>query len=127
MRGDVAEAWEGDEEDLYEHFRFVAEPGQKLLRVDKFLFNFMTHTSRNRIQKAAEAGAIRVNAQPVKSNYRVKPGDVVTLVLAQPPSRLNFLRKIWTWMSSTKTAMWSSSIRPPAWWFTRAMGTIRTP
>jgi 23S rRNA pseudouridine1911/1915/1917 synthase len=88
MRGDVAEAWEGDEEDLYEHFRFEAEPGQKLLRVDKFLFNFMTHTSRNRIQKAAEAGAIRVNAQPVKSNYRVKPGDVVTLVLAQPPKQI---------------------------------------
>lgn len=68
----------------YEHFRFVADKGQKLLRVDKFLVDRMTNTTRNRIQQAAEAGAIRVNDVPVKSNYRVKPFDVVTLVLDRP-------------------------------------------
>ena len=69
---------------LYEHFRVTADPGQKLLRIDKFLFDHLKDTSRNRIQKAATAGFIRVNDQPVKSNYRVKPLDVVTIVLDRP-------------------------------------------
>lgn len=79
-----------DEEDddeapevLYEHFRFTADPNQ-LLRVDKFLIDRMTHTSRNRIQLAADAGYVRVDGVPVKNNYRVKPGDVVTIVMARP-------------------------------------------
>ena len=54
------------------------------MRVDKFLMEHMPLTSRNRIQKAAEAGAIQVNGKPVKSNYRVKPADVVTLMLDRP-------------------------------------------
>ena len=78
-------------DDLYEHFRFDADPGQSPLRVDKFLGNLMKQTSRNRIQKAAEAGAIRVNSKPVKSNYKVKPGDVVQLVLAQPPREVELV------------------------------------
>lgn len=69
---------------LYEHFRIVADSGQKLLRIDKFLFDHLRDTSRNRIQKAALAGFIRVNDQPVKSNYRVKPLDTVTIVLDRP-------------------------------------------
>ncbi len=73
------------DEELFVHHRFLAEPGQGPLRVDKFLFNFLQKTSRNRIQKAAEVGAIRVNGQPVKSNHRVKAGEEVTVVLAQPP------------------------------------------
>lgn len=68
----------------YEHFRFVADKGQSLLRVDKFLVDRMTNTTRNRIQQAAEAGCIRVNDAPVKSNYRVKPLDIVTIVLDRP-------------------------------------------
>jgi 23S rRNA pseudouridine1911/1915/1917 synthase len=69
---------------LYEHFRVVADKGQQLLRVDKFLIDHLRDTSRNRIQKAAQAGFIRVNDRPVKSNYRVKPADVVTIVLDRP-------------------------------------------
>ena len=69
---------------LYEHFRFVADKGQSLLRVDKFLVDRMMNATRNRIQLAAEAGAILVNGSPVKSNYRVKPLDVVTLVMTRP-------------------------------------------
>ena len=70
--------------ELYEHYRVVADKGQQLLRVDKFLLDHLKDTSRNRIQAAAKAGFIHVNDQPVKSNYRVKPFDVVTLLLDRP-------------------------------------------
>ena len=69
---------------LYEHRRVVADKGQTLLRVDKFLMEHLRDTSRARIQRAAEAGCIHVNDRPVKSNYRVKPFDVVTLMLDHP-------------------------------------------
>lgn len=70
--------------ELYEHFRFIAEKGQQILRVDKFLVLRMEKTSRNRIQQAAEAGCIWVNGKPVKSNYKVKPGDDVRIVMDRP-------------------------------------------
>lgn len=73
-----------NERELYEHFRFVADKGQTLLRVDKFLVTRMENASRNRIQQAAEAGCILVNGKAVKSNYRVKPLDVVSIVMDRP-------------------------------------------
>lgn len=73
-----------DGRELYEHFRFVADKGQQLLRVDKFLTARMEKTSRNRIQQAAEAECIWVNGKPVKSNYRVKPDDEVVIVMDRP-------------------------------------------
>ena len=69
---------------LYEHYRFVVDKGQVPVRIDKFMFEKMQHSSRNRIQKAAEAGFVHVNERPVKSNYKVRPGDVVTLMLDRP-------------------------------------------
>ncbi|MCD8394183.1 MAG: RluA family pseudouridine synthase, partial [Bacteroidales bacterium] len=69
---------------MYEHFRFVADKGQALLRVDKFLKLRLEKSSRNRIQQAAEAGCILVNGKAVKSNYRVKPLDVVQVVMDRP-------------------------------------------
>ena len=66
---------------LYEHFRVVVDKGQEPVRIDKFLFERMQHSSRNRIQKAADAGYIHVNNAPVKSNYKVRPEDVITLML----------------------------------------------
>ena len=72
-------------DELYVHHSFTADKGQNPLRVDKFLFNFLEDTSRSRIQKAADAGSIHVNSLPVKSNYKVKAGDTVELVLADPP------------------------------------------
>ena len=69
---------------LYEHFRVVADRGQQQLRVDKFLIDHLPDTSRNRIQTAARQGFVHVNGQPVKSSYRVKPADVVTLLLDRP-------------------------------------------
>ncbi len=72
------------ENGMYEHFRFVADKGQQLLRVDKFLVDHMQKASRNRIQQAADAGCILVNGRAVKSNYRVKPDDVVSVVMDRP-------------------------------------------
>jgi 23S rRNA pseudouridine1911/1915/1917 synthase len=68
----------------FEHHRFVADPGQGLMRVDKFLSNRILGTSRNRIQQAADAESILVNGKPVKSNYRIKPNDEVTVVMDYP-------------------------------------------
>ncbi|MBE6319188.1 MAG: RluA family pseudouridine synthase [Bacteroidales bacterium] len=76
---------------LYEHFRFVADKGQTLLRVDKFLVARMEKSSRNRIQQAADAGCILVNGKAVKSNYRVKPLDVVTIVMDRPRYELEII------------------------------------
>lgn len=76
---------------LYEHFRFVADKGQQLLRVDKFLVARLEKSSRNRVQQAADAGCILVNGKPVKSNYRVKPLDVVTVVMDRPRYELEII------------------------------------
>lgn len=73
-----------DGRELYEHFRFEADRGQQLLRVDKFLVERMEKTSRNRIQQAADAGCIIVNGKPVKSSYKVKPGDIISIVMDRP-------------------------------------------
>jgi 23S rRNA pseudouridine1911/1915/1917 synthase len=74
-----------DLQELYEHYRFEADPKQSLLRIDKFLANRIENTSRTRIQAAASAGNIMVNGVPVKPNYRVKPGDTIQILLPQPP------------------------------------------
>jgi len=82
---------ENEEHELFEHYRYEVDPGQKALRVDKFLVNRMEGTSRNRIQAAAEAGSIMVNGEQVKSNYKVKPGDTVSLVLDYPKRELKII------------------------------------
>lgn len=90
--------WDGEEADderldpengegnaiRYEHFRFTADKGQSLLRVDKYLVDHIMGATRNRIQLAAEAGCILANNMPVKSNYRVKPFDIISLVMDRP-------------------------------------------
>lgn len=75
---------ENFEEELFEHFRFVADKGQNLLRVDKFLVTRVEYASRNRIQMAAEAGYILANGKPVKANYKVKPGDTISILMDRP-------------------------------------------
>ena len=76
---------ETENDDLYEHYRFTASVGQVPLRVDKFLMNFIENATRNKVQQAAKAGNILVNDVAVKQNYKVKPNDVVRVVLAHPP------------------------------------------
>lgn len=73
------------EDELFEHFRFDVPKGQLLLRIDKFLMNLIPNATRNKIQNAATAGDIYVNDLPVKSNYKVKPFDVVRIMLSHPP------------------------------------------
>ena len=75
-------------DDLYEHFKFVADKGQSPLRVDKYLMNKVENATRNKIQKAAKDGNIYVNDTVVKQNYKVKPGDVVTVLFEHPPYEL---------------------------------------
>jgi len=73
------------EDELFEHYRFDVPKGQLLLRIDKYLMNMIPNATRNKIQNAATAGDIYVNDLPVKSNYKVKPLDVIRIMLSHPP------------------------------------------
>lgn len=77
--------------EMYEHYRIEADSGQNLLRVDKFLMTRLPNASRTKIQEAAEAGNILVNGQSVKSSYKVKPRDVVTVVMAYPRREIEII------------------------------------
>jgi len=72
-------------EDLFEHYRIVVDKGQSLLRIDKFLVKRVENASRTKIQNAARAGNILVNHRTVKPNYKVKPGDVISILLPGEP------------------------------------------
>jgi 23S rRNA pseudouridine1911/1915/1917 synthase len=74
-----------DEDDLFEHYRIVADKGQTAMRLDKFLNVHVANASRTKIQNGIEAEAVKVNGLPVKSSYKVKPMDVITLLLPQAP------------------------------------------
>jgi 23S rRNA pseudouridine1911/1915/1917 synthase len=87
----MAEDELADQQELFEHFRFIADPGQSLLRIDKFLSDRIENTSRTRIQNAANAGNILVNNNPVKPNYKVKPGDLIQVVLPTPPREIELI------------------------------------
>ena len=80
-----------EQQELYEHYRFDVEQGQSLLRLDKYLSGRIENTSRTRIQNAAGAGNIFVNNVPVKSNYRVKPGDQIRILLPNPPREIELI------------------------------------
>lgn len=70
--------------ELYEHFRVVVDKGQAQVRIDKYLFERIVNASRNRIQKAADAGFVMANGKPVKASYKVKPLDVLTVMMDRP-------------------------------------------
>lgn len=80
-----------EEEKYYEHYRYVAEPGITPVRVDKFLMQKHQNASRSKIQAAAEAGCIHANGEAVKSNYKVKPNDVIALVLDYPKKEFELI------------------------------------
>ncbi len=73
------------EDDLFEHYKFEVAKGQSLLRIDKYLMGLVENATRNKIQQAADAGQIYVNNQPVKSNYKVKPFNVIRVLMQHPP------------------------------------------
>ena len=85
MQEDIEDENLNEEQELFEHYKFIADNGQELLRVDKFLMDRIPNTSRNKIQVAAVAGNILVNKKTVKSNYKVKPKDEISIVLPYPP------------------------------------------
>lgn len=82
---------ESENEELYEHYAFTADPGQEIIRVDIFLLDRLPNTSRNKIQVAAKNGNVVVNNVVVKQNYRVKPKDRVSLVLPYPVRELELI------------------------------------
>ncbi len=79
------EAIEDENSGLYEHLNIVADKGQEPLRIDKFLLIHRQNSSRNKISQTCRAGNVTVNGTPVKQNYRVKPGDIISVLLAHPP------------------------------------------
>ena len=85
MTQDLQGQEDPEEDDLFEHYSFTAGAGQEPLRVDKFLMNLIRNATRNKIQKAARDGNIRVDNQIVKQNYKVKPGDTVRVLFEHPP------------------------------------------
>ncbi|MDB4323810.1 RluA family pseudouridine synthase [Crocinitomicaceae bacterium] len=78
-------------EELFEHYKFLADPGQEVLRIDKFLMDRIPNTSRNKIQIASKNGSILVNNTAVKQNYKVKPLDEVSIVLPYPVRELELI------------------------------------
>jgi 23S rRNA pseudouridine1911/1915/1917 synthase len=88
---DTEESLPEEDQPLYEHHRFKVDKGQQQLRLDKFVMLKLSHTSRNRIQNACEAGFVLVNDKTSKSSYLIKPGDEVSIVLATPPRVLEVL------------------------------------
>jgi 23S rRNA pseudouridine1911/1915/1917 synthase len=79
------EAGQDEEQPLYEHHNIIIDKGQASLRIDKFLMARLSNATRTRIQGACEAGFVRVNGKPAKSNYKIKPLDEISIVLATPP------------------------------------------
>lgn len=86
---DTDEALSQDE--LYEHYAFTVDKGQSSLRIDKFLTNRLEGTSRSRIQAAADAGSILVNGVPVKSSYKIKPLEKISIVMPYPVRELEII------------------------------------
>ncbi len=80
-----------EQQELFEHFRFRVDPGQSMTRIDKFLFTRLENTSRTRIQNAADAGNILVNNIAVKPSYRIKPNDIIQIVLPNPPREIELI------------------------------------
>jgi len=79
------------EPELYEHYRYVVDPGQSVLRIDKYLAARIENVSRTRLQTAAQAGNILVNEIPVKPNYRIKPLDIIQILLPNPPREIELI------------------------------------
>ncbi len=79
------ESSESESEGLFEHLSMTVDKGQESVRIDKFLVNFRQNSSRNKISQTCRAGNVVVNGSPVKQNYRVKPGDQISVLLTNPP------------------------------------------
>lgn len=84
MKEELSNSNQEEDQDLYEHYRFIVDQGQGLLRIDKFLMNRIENASRSKIQAAAHAGNILVNEEQIKPSYKVKPGDIISILMEEP-------------------------------------------
>jgi 23S rRNA pseudouridine1911/1915/1917 synthase len=89
--GEFDELEETEDGALFEHYNVVVDPGQTLLRIDKYLSNRLMGATRSRLQSAADEGKILVNKQPVKSSYKVKPGDDISIMMDYPRRELKII------------------------------------
>lgn len=90
MNEEIDEVDNGEDE-LFEHYRFIADPGQEVVRIDKFLLDRLPNTSRNKIQVAAKNGNVLVNGVVVKQNYKIKPKDEVSIVMPYPVREIELI------------------------------------
>lgn len=82
---------EVDTDEMYEHYKFVVDRGQNSMRIDKYLVNYIENSTRNKVQQTIKADNVLVNNSPVKSNYKVKPNDIISVVLAHPPRETSII------------------------------------
>jgi 23S rRNA pseudouridine1911/1915/1917 synthase len=85
MNDFAEDPYQDDSDELFEHYRIKVDPGQSLIRIDKFLSDKLPNASRNRIQNGIKDGLVKVNGSDIKSNYKVRPDDTITISLPQPP------------------------------------------
>ena len=78
-------------EDLYERLSLTVDKGQEPLRIDKFMFNRIENASRNKVQRAIDAGMIQVNGKPIKSNYKIRPGDQIVFYSENAPEEYDIV------------------------------------
>jgi 23S rRNA pseudouridine1911/1915/1917 synthase len=76
---------EEQDDELFEHHRIVADGGQALLRIDKFLMDRLPNVTRTKVQDGIHNGFVRVNEKEIKPNYKVHPHDVITISMPEPP------------------------------------------
>ncbi len=91
MQDYLNEVEEPEEDGMFEHYRLKVDPGQSMVRIDKYLASRINNASRSRIQAAADAGNIRVNSVPVKSSYKLKPNDDIQIVMDYPRRELKII------------------------------------
>ena len=87
----VEDNLEQEQQELYEHHRFTVDKGQEMIRLDIYLQAHLGSVSRNKIQAATKAGCVRVNDREAKASYKVKPQDVITVLLPEPPQDFELL------------------------------------
>ncbi|HEY5826301.1 MAG TPA: RluA family pseudouridine synthase [Cyclobacteriaceae bacterium] len=85
MKDEEAELPEEQDDELFEHHRIIADAGQTLVRIDKFLMDRLPNVTRTKIQAGIHDEFVKVNDKSIKPNYKVHPGDVIVIALPEPP------------------------------------------
>ncbi len=81
---EISDLSQSQDDELFIHHTFIVDKGQQPLRIDVYITNKVTNATRNKVQQAADAGMITVNDKPVKQNYKVKPGDIIKILMPHP-------------------------------------------